>query len=117
MEKICRNCKTLKSLDDFPLFSTSEAGRKNTCGVCANKLSVVRKRLKAENPPPPPGQCPICKLNTDCWILDHCHFNHSFRGYICNSCNLALGRFNDDPAILENALRYLVSTSFQSQDL
>lgn len=109
--KICRNCKQEKDLEEFPLFSTSEAGRKNTCCDCSAYLKKIRMKLKIENPPPPPGKCPICKFVTDKWILDHCHFSNQFRGYICNSCNLALGRFNDDPVIIESALKYLNSST------
>lgn len=107
--KICRNCKNEKPIDDFPFFSTHEAGRKNTCKECSGKLSLLRKKLKLENPQPQPGICPICELYTEIWILDHCHFSNNFRGYICNSCNLALGRFNDDIKILQNAISYLNS--------
>ena len=107
--KQCRNCKEEKQIEDFPHFSTNEAGRKNTCKDCSKKLTELRKKLKSENPPPVQGNCPICENHTDNWILDHCHFSHNFRWYICNSCNLALGRFNDDPQILLNAINYLNS--------
>lgn len=107
--KSCRNCKEEKPIEDFPHFSTSEAGRKNTCKECTKKLSEIRKKLKSDNPLPEPGICPICKTHTDKWILDHCHFSNDFRGYICNSCNLGLGRFNDDINILINAICYLNS--------
>jgi len=104
--KSCRTCKEEKCIDNFPKFSTGE-GRKNTCKDCTYKLSELRKKLKSENPPPPPGPCPICEINTNNWILDHCHFSNNFRGYICNSCNLAIGRFNDDPNLLLKAVNYL----------
>lgn len=105
--KICRNCKENKEIELFPFFSTSEAGRKNTCKECSKKLGVLRKKLKSENPVPNSGPCPICKTFTDHWILDHCHFSDKFRGYICNNCNLALGRFNDDIELLKAAIYYL----------
>jgi hypothetical protein len=107
MVKPCRNCRILKPLEEFPHFSTKEAGRKNTCKECSKKLVEIRKNLKLKNPPPLPGVCPICELHTDNWILDHCHFSNEFRGYICNSCNLGIGRFNDDVRLLENAIAYL----------
>jgi hypothetical protein len=105
--KKCRNCSQIKEINEFPLFSTSSAGRKNTCRSCTNELAVIRRDLKLKNPPPPSGNCPICNNYTQEWILDHCHFSHQFRGYICNSCNLGLGRFNDDITILQNAIDYL----------
>lgn len=105
--KLCRACNQLFLLEDFPFFSTSTAGRKNTCKSCSRRLNAVRKQLKIQNPPPDAGPCPICKIHTTSWILDHCHFDDSFRGYICNSCNLGLGRFNDNVILLYNAIEYL----------
>lgn len=105
--KICRNCRAHKEITDFPFFSTNEAGRKNTCKSCTRHLSQIRRKLKIQNPPPPSGPCPICGQHTDSWILDHCHFTDVFRGYICNSCNLGIGRFNDDINLLYKAIYYL----------
>lgn len=79
--------------------------------MCSNSLASIRKELKKQNPQPPPGNCPICNNYTENWILDHCHFNNSFRGYICNNCNLGLGKFNDDIEIVQKALLYLQSGS------
>ena len=105
--KCCRKCGEKKEIEQFPFFASSTGGRKNTCAVCCKELSVLRKKLKDENPPPQAGECPICSNFTHDWILDHCHFSHEFRGYICNNCNLALGRFNDDERILRKAIDYL----------
>lgn len=107
MTKKCRKCKIEKDINNFPHFSTNDAGRKNTCKSCNNELSSLRRNLRSQNPPPLPGNCPICNNYTTSWILDHCHFSNTFRGYICNSCNLGIGRFNDDVNILYNAIEYL----------
>lgn len=105
--KVCRRCNEQKEIELFPTFSNSTSGRKNTCGVCCKELSALRKKLKEQNPPPVAGECPICQNFTKDWILDHCHFTDEFRGYICNNCNLALGRFNDDERLLKRAIDYL----------
>lgn len=109
--KKCRNCGESCLVSEFPYFSSSTAGRKNTCKKCSKTLSKLRSRLKKENKTPEPGPCPICGEHTSSWILDHCHFDDHFRGYICNSCNLGLGRFNDDIRILEKAIDYLRQNS------
>lgn len=109
--KTCRACSKEKDINDFPLFSSKECGRKNTCKNCSRELARIRNRLKKQNPPPSPGKCPICDVYTESWILDHCHFNDSFRGYICNNCNLGIGRFNDDVNLLRKAIDYLSSQS------
>lgn len=107
--KECRSCKHHLPLEQFPHFSSSKLGRKNTCKGCTNSLASLREALRAQNPTPPPGICPICKDHTDTWVLDHCHFSSTFRGYICNGCNLGLGRLNDNPRTLIAALRYLIN--------
>lgn len=71
-------------------------------------MSRLRSKLRKQNPPPPPGPCPVCERHTESWVLDHNHLTESFRGYICNSCNLGFGKFNDDPEILKRALIYLL---------
>lgn len=35
-----------------------------------------------------------------------------FRGYICNSCNLGFGKFNDDPEIVWSAFIYLSDITY-----
>lgn len=105
--KRCTNCNKEQAVENFPFFSTKGAGRKNTCKSCNLKLYKVRKRLKAENPLPPYGPCPICGKHTKKWVLDHCHFTESFRGYICDRCNLGMGNFNDDVELLKKAIEYL----------
>lgn len=110
--KKCRCCHIERQIEEFPFFSTNKAGRKNTCIYCARHLSNIRKKLKTQNPAPPPGPCPICHQHTEVWILDHCHFTDTFRGYICNSCNLGIGRFNDDIDLLYSAINYLNTGSY-----
>ena len=43
------------------------------------------------------------------WVLDHSHTTDKFRSWICNNCNIGLGRFNDDIKKLNNAIKYLKS--------
>jgi len=57
------------------------------------------------------GLCWICTgLPTDGKSLnvDHCHKTKQVRGLLCNLCNRALGLFRDDPAILSQAMWYLI---------
>lgn len=105
--KECVSCKIEKNIEDFPLFGSVDGGRKNTCKECNKVLYEIRKQLKKENPKPDSGICPICEKFTTSWVLDHCHFDNKFRGYICNNCNIGLGRFNDDIEIIKRAIEYL----------
>ena len=106
--KRCKECGEFRHYTDFPLFSTVGAGRKNTCKVCSKQQATVRRRLRRQNPPPSsPGNCPSCGRHTTKWVLDHCHDTDKFRGYICDSCNVAFGKFADDPIIMHRSLTWL----------
>lgn len=42
-------------------------------------------------------------------VIDHNHATHigDIRGLLCNTCNLGLGMFKDNPDFLKNAAKYL----------
>lgn len=39
--------------------------------------------------------------------VDHDHNTGEIRGLLCSACNTAIGKFNDDPQLLREAIRYL----------
>lgn len=39
--------------------------------------------------------------------IDHCHQSGKVRGILCSCCNLGLGKFRDDPNMLERAAMFL----------
>ena len=41
--------------------------------------------------------------------VDHHHATKQVRGLLCNECNIGLGRFKEDVALLERAIEYLKS--------
>lgn len=56
------------------------------------------------------GRCAICRRGPRPDIslhLDHDHESGELRGILCFRCNNALGDFDDDPTLLQAALRYL----------
>ena len=56
------------------------------------------------------GQCGICAGTLDLGFytaVDHCHDTGAVRGLLCSSCNMALGAFNDNTAMLGKAISYL----------
>lgn len=107
--KICKTCKQEKLDSDFIKADGQHRATRNRCKDCHNNQSQIRKKLREENPPPEPGNCPICQIHTEKWVLDHCHSSMTFRGYICTSCNSGIGLLHDDPDIISRALNYLLN--------
>lgn len=61
--------------------------------------------------------CKICgsketnRKNTEYFAVDHCHETGKVRGLLCYNCNSGLGKFKDNPELLEKAIDYLLSNS------
>jgi Recombination endonuclease VII len=53
------------------------------------------------------GPCEICGAHSEPLHFDHDHSTGLFRGWLCGSCNRALGCMADDPSRLETAALYL----------
>lgn len=61
------------------------------------------------------GVCAICKEfetvkengRVRALHVDHCHDTGKVRGLLCDSCNRGLGKFKDNPDLLDKAAQYL----------
>lgn len=57
------------------------------------------------------NKCAICKKSEDMLnrnlAIDHCHITGKVRGLLCNSCNLGLGKFEDNVELLKVAIKYI----------
>lgn len=70
-------------------FDKMLANQGGGCLICGSTLGLLRHRKRLN----------LC--------VDHCHHTGAVRGILCNSCNLGLGAFGDDPALLRAAANYL----------
>jgi hypothetical protein len=74
-----------------------------------------RKRAGMPEPSrPDPGKCEICDLpcsSGKALALDHDHATGKFRGWLCGSCNLGLGKFSDSIIMLQKAIDYIGKNS------
>ena len=114
--RVCKKCFNELPLEDFPINNTFKSGilRKHTCKGCRAHQAKVRRRLLKENKKPDNIICPVCQKYTDKPVIDHCHKTDTFRGWLCNDCNNALGKFSDDILILKRAINYLKGDYEQS---
>ena len=74
---------------------------RRTFGISADDFDA---RLEAQG-----GGCAICgerPARVASLHLDHCHATGAVRGILCLSCNQGLGKFRDDPELLDAAARY-----------
>ena len=54
--------------------------------------------------------CAICKEPCATGMnlaVDHCHQSKKTRGLLCGHCNTGLGKFKDNPRLLQQAINYL----------
>jgi hypothetical protein len=58
------------------------------------------------------GRCAICKTVPKTKLfIDHCHTTNKIRGLLCRPCNLVLGFAKDNVNVLEESIKYLVSSN------
>ncbi len=131
--KQCSTCKIEKPLDEFYSYTTPKGELKATarCKLCHAmacrqcyknydwRVPLYRRlygmtvadydRMLASQD----GGCAICGTKTrgskpGCRLaIDHDHESGKVRGLLCGDCNTAIGKFRDDPALLEKAAKYI----------
>lgn len=54
------------------------------------------------------GACALCREAFESAPqVDHCHRTQRVRGLLCRLCNLGIGKFRDNPALLRSAAEYV----------
>lgn len=129
---MCKKCGIVKSYKEYYKHTKTLDKLYRYCKKCHNKMTKksynkdnqYRMRLKREynvsleeynillkthN-----NSCAICQKNQNelnqRLRLDHCHSTGKVRGLLCDSCNVGLGRFRDNPVFLKSAILYLEKT-------
>ena len=91
------------------------AGRK---WYAANAEKERKKSRKRRGLPVPTRPMPeLCEANCGrkASHLDHCHETGLFRGWLCNHCNLGIGKLGDNLEGLARATAYLIVAPGASQ--
>ncbi|MDP2174343.1 MAG: endonuclease domain-containing protein [Bacteroidota bacterium] len=120
--KVCKVCKIEKEIE---AFAPNQYGKDNrvlrrpVCRECYAKKVKADPKQKAEfeakHPRPQIGEeftCPIClkcfiREHKNDVVLDHSHIDGSIRGWLCSSCNTSIGKFNDDPEVLQRGIDWI----------
>lgn len=121
--KICDRCfKHLSTEGDFENNRIKKGGKitkRPSCRICRklkNGISISKLDREIWEKTKPKDfssfTCPICNKTTIAGIskvvLDHCHKTGTVRGWVCESCNTGIGRFDDDPDIVYKAIEWLM---------
>ena len=117
----CHKCGETK---DISCFSIRGEGKKKNriniyCKSCINEDRRVLNRLKKTAPPVPEvcdccGEKPKGRLKkTLC--LDHCHETNTFRGWLCDNCNVSISRAGDTLEGVTKIYQYMLKQSNNGQ--
>lgn len=121
--KICNICHILKNqAEEFDYNQNDKQGRPTTrpsCKRCRIEIDGIKlttsERQRMLNIKPKDYElfeCPIChKISipdvTANIVIDHDHRTGKARTWICDSCNTGIGRFQDNPKMLEEIAAYI----------
>jgi len=120
--KVCDRC--FKRLETDFSFSNNRIKKDNvitkrpsckSCRKLKDGIAISKSDRDIWNLKKPkdyePFNCPICHKTTIAGVskivLDHCHHTGNVRGYLCESCNTGIGRFDDDIEIIDRAINWL----------
>jgi hypothetical protein len=119
-EKRCSACDITLDITKFAIFRSragatvaqqeraKEGTRRSVCRDCYSKGAYVCKLWKKSNPLPKDFRCPICTLSKEDFTssgryltqspfaVDHDHSTNKVRGWVCCTCNSAMGYIKDD---------------------
>ena len=97
-----RRCMGCNHLEDIKRYHRDREREKA-------RSRKYQRRLLPEPSRPCPENCELCgnPPGKRALHLDHDHLTGKFRGWLCGSCNLILGRFGDSIPGLEKAIDYL----------
>jgi hypothetical protein len=125
--KTCTKCKVVKPQDSehFPLHNKTKSGFDSWCRVCRSSYRSETRRGNYRTMISDEDLKDIITTVKECVIcgdfgelvVDHCHTTNKVRGMLCGSCNLGLGKFKDDPQLLEFARIYLLANSDKEEDV
>ena len=83
-----------------------ELKRKSNLKIFGLTIEQYEEMLRQQN-----GVCAICLeecISGKRLAVDHCHITGKVRQLLCRRCNQSMGKFNDDPILLQKVVDYLL---------
>ena len=135
--KVCNGCKIEKSIDNYWFSGHKRADGTRTyrhlCKDCYRVLGTKQERkrkLKKYGITAEKYEQERVKQNYCCLlcgeheskqrhgklVVDHCHDTGTYRGLLCSSCNLGLGKFYDKIEVLKKAIKYVKDSSIRHRN-
>lgn len=117
--KTCKTCGKKKQEKEFATAIGTRGQKLNAdCQECRKKMYGKRTRLKRYGITIEEYNAILIKQNGKCAIcgngstekdlsVDHDHITGHIRGLLCNSCNMAIGLFDENITLLRKAIDYL----------
>ena len=106
--QVCRVCSKEKDVSLFNKHSHYSTGIDSRCKACHSKDAKLRKELRAKYQHIKKDTCACCgNEHSKSLVCDHDHNTLKFRGWICESCNIGIGKLGDNLEGVEKALAYL----------
>jgi hypothetical protein len=116
--KKCIHCEKEKPLCEF---QSDRGSWHPLCIKCHRRMGKVNAKVR-KTAPPMPLLCDCCGKSAKDrprgkLCMDHDHDTEQFRGWICDRCNIGIGKLGDSIEGVMNALRYLQRFNRKSNDL
>jgi hypothetical protein len=119
--KRCAECREVKRVDEFHRAKSQAGGYSPYCKPCRARREsdarflreyglsreALRELIESQG-----GVCAVCR-ERPAEHVDHDHVFGQVRGVLCFSCNAALGQFRDRVDLLQAAIDYLETTTWQ----
>lgn len=105
----CPSCHELKEASEFSMRKDRTLRPCRTCDRVRGLLTKYGITLKEYETMRgnQDNKCRICSKETNKLVVDHCHKSKKIRGLLCNECNMALGKLEDNITLFCMAIKYL----------
>ena len=134
----CTKCALTLPLSQYYKDNTRRSGKSkhmSTCGTCNVKSSNSKTKAwakkfncssttktRAKHRPPEGTPCDCCgspmsySRGQSLMCFDHDPLTDTFRGWLCQKCNVGLGQLGDTRSSIKRALNYLINSTKPNEE-